>query len=68
MLEAPFIIAVCGGPQSGKSSLVDILKRKIPSSIPICHFKLSNFYKPLLGNGRRKRTFSSEYEEKMREG
>jgi uridine kinase len=66
-VQDPFVIGICGGPSSGKSTVVDILKSKIPANVRVCAFKLSNFYKPLLGNYRRRKSSTTDYEKELEE-
>ena len=50
-MEKPYIIGVCGGPSSGKSTVANILKKKIPHAVVL---NLINFYHPVRGNLRRR--------------
>ena len=46
----PYVIGICGGPSSGKSTVVEIIKEKLPHAVVL---NLMNFYKPVRGNLRR---------------
>ena len=49
--EKPYIIGICGGPSSGKSSVAKIMKSKLPEAVIL---NLIHFYKPIRGNLRRR--------------
>jgi uridine kinase len=47
----PYVIGICGGPSSGKSSVAKLIKNKLPNAVII---NLIHFYKPIRGNLRRR--------------
>ena len=47
----PYVIGICGGPGSGRSSVANMIKDKIPHAIIL---NLIHFYKPIRGNLRRR--------------
>lgn len=46
-----FVIGICGGPSSGKSSVAKIIRESIPHVVIL---NLIDFYKPIRGNLRRR--------------
>ena len=59
--QRPYVIGICGGSASGKSSVANIIKERVPKSIIL---NLMNFYKPIRGNLRRRSRADSILEEK----
>jgi uridine kinase len=55
-----FVIGICGGPSSGKSSVANIIKQSIPHAVIL---NLIHFYKPVRGNLRRRSRADSMYED-----
>uniref|UniRef100_A0A7S3CSX4 Phosphoribulokinase/uridine kinase domain-containing protein n=1 Tax=Strombidium rassoulzadegani TaxID=1082188 RepID=A0A7S3CSX4_9SPIT len=55
MRKRPYVIGICGGPSSGKSTVAKIIKEQLPQAIIL---NLINFYKPIRGNMRRSRANS----------
>ena len=51
----PYVIGICGGPSSGKSTVANFIKEKLPDAVIL---NLINFYKPIRGNMRRSRANS----------
>jgi len=47
----PFVIGICGGPSSGKSSVALMIKKQLPQTAIL---NLIHFYKPIRGNLRRR--------------
>ena len=47
----PYVIGICGGPGSGRSSVANMIKDKLPHAVIL---NLIHFYKPIRGNLRRK--------------
>jgi pantothenate kinase-related protein Tda10 len=58
--KKPYIIGICGGPSSGKSSVAKIIKDKLPQAVIL---NLIHFYKPIRGNLRRRSRADSIIEE-----
>ncbi len=50
--KQPFVIGICGGPSSGKSTVAKLLKERLKNKAEILN--LVDFYQPLRGNWRRK--------------
>ena len=57
----PYVIGICGGPSSGKSTVANMLKRKIPHAVIL---NLINFYHPVRGNLRRRSRADSFQQDK----
>lgn len=51
VFKRPYIIGICGGPSSGKSSVAKMIKAKIPQAVIL---NQNSFYKPIRGNLRRR--------------
>ena len=49
--KKPYVIGICGGPSSGKSTVATMLKRQIPDARIL---NLINYYYPVRGNLRRR--------------
>ena len=49
--QKPYVIGICGGPSSGKSSVANMIKDKLPQAVIL---NLIHFYKPIRGNLRRR--------------
>jgi len=47
----PYVIGICGGPGSGRSSVANMIRDKIPHAVIL---NLIHFYKPIRGNLRRR--------------
>ena len=56
----PYVIGICGGPSSGKSSVAKFIKNSLPQA---CILNLIHFYKPIRGNLRRRSRANSIIEE-----
>ena len=56
----PYVIGICGGPSSGKSSVAKFIKAKLPHAVIL---NLIHFYKPIRGNLRRRSRANSIIEE-----
>ena len=56
----PFIIGICGGSSSGKSTVANLIKTKLKNQPHIIN--LIDFYLPLRGNMRRKSSLPTESE------
>lgn len=56
----PFVIGICGGPSSGKSTVAKLIKKKLPNAAIL---NLIHFYKPIRGNLRRRSRASSMIED-----
>jgi uridine kinase len=50
----PYIIGICGGPSSGKSTVARSIKSKLEPKCSAVILNLINFYKPIRGNLRRR--------------
>ena len=50
-VSKPYVIGICGGPSSGKSSVAKFIKNRLPQA---CILNLIHFYKPIRGNLRRR--------------
>lgn len=55
-----FVIGICGGSSSGKTSVAKVIKDSIPSAVIL---NLIHFYKPIRGNLRRRSRADSLYED-----
>merc|ERR1711871_599606 len=60
----PFVIGICGGPSSGKSSIAKVIQHSIPSAITLNQI---HFYNPIRGNLRRRSRADSHVEENKAE-
>ena len=49
--KRPYVIGICGGPSSGKSSVTKLIRNKIPHAAIL---QMVHFYKPIRGNLRRR--------------
>ena len=58
--QRAYVIGICGGPSSGKSSVAKAIKDKIPHAVIL---NLINFYNPKRGNLRRRSRADSLIEE-----
>ena len=56
----PFVIGICGGPSSGKSTVAKLIKKKLPNAAIL---NLIHFYKPIRGNLRRRSRANSLIED-----
>ena len=56
----PFVIGICGGPSSGKSTVAKLIKKKLPNAAIL---NLIHFYKPIRGNLRRRSRANSMIED-----
>jgi pantothenate kinase-related protein Tda10 len=56
----PYVIGICGGPSSGKSSVAKFLKNRLPNAVIL---NLIHFYKPIRGNLRRRSRANSMMED-----
>ena len=59
------MIGICGGPSSGKTTIVDILKKRV--KVPVTVLSQGDFYKPKRGDFRRKSRSGSMDEAKSPE-
>jgi hypothetical protein len=59
--QRPYVIGICGGPSSGKSSVANLIKDKLPGALIL---NLINFYKPVRGNLRRQSRADSMIDDK----
>lgn len=60
----PYVIGICGGPSSGKSSVAKLIKDKLPHALIL---NLIHFYKPKRGNLRRRSRADSIIEETVKD-
>ena len=58
--KRPYVIGICGGPSSGKSSVTKLIKDKIPHAAIL---QMIHFYKPIRGNLRRRSRADSVVED-----
>jgi len=59
----PYVIGICGGPSSGKSSVAQMIKDKLPEAVIL---NLIHFYKPVRGNLRRRSRANSLMDDENR--
>jgi uridine kinase len=60
----PYVIGICGGPSSGKSSVAKFIKQKLPHAVIL---NLIHFYKPIRGNLRRRSRANSIIEDQEKD-
>lgn len=60
--KRPYVIGICGGPSSGKSTVAHMIKEKLPEAVIL---NLIHYYKPVRGNLRRSRA-NSHIDEEMK--
>ena len=59
--QRPYVIGICGGPSSGKSSVAKLIKDKLPHAVIL---NLIHFYQPIRGNLRRRSRADSIIDDK----
>ena len=65
--KKPYVIGICGGPSSGKSTVANMLKSQLKNYKIQAHLlSLMNYYHPVRGNLRRRsRADSKSHEQHM---